>query len=286
MYQSDSFFITNQNRADVLSCMVTSVFKILADSDYHHCCNEDERMHYFPDTLVFIRCTDGRGKIYLNKGSLILNKNDYVFLRFYDIKEYKSLSGIWGYRWVNFVAENIGSEIEFNKIYSAPFSENEDTAFQKLLSNGKINLNNQGYITSLFLSYFYSVTLENKPISNSEIKDLGVKTVDEICAYIHQMVYSKVTIDETADFFKISPRRLHQIFKSELGISPKQYILKKKMEEGYRLIVQTSTPINKIAYLLCFSSPYHFSNDFKKTFGQSPSSLRKTEQQSSYKYKL
>lgn len=282
MYQSDSFFISNQNRTDILSCMVTSVFKILADNRYHHFCDEEERMYYFPDTLVFIRCTDGRGKISLNEGSLILNENDYVFLRFYDIKEYKSLSGIWGYRWVNFVAENIGEEIEFNKIYNTPISEYEDEVFQKLLSNGKTNLNRQGYINSLFLNYFYSVTLENKPTAADMHKGSGVKTVDEMCAYIHQKLYSKVTVDEISDFFKVSPRRLHQIFTAQLGISPKQYILKKKMEEGYRLIVQTSTPINKIAYLLCFSSPYHFSNDFKKTFGQSPSSLRKIEQKSSY----
>lgn len=281
MYQSDSFFISNQNRTDMLSCMVTSVFKILADNEYRHCCDEEERMYYFPDTLVFIRCTDGRGKIFLNKGSLILKENDYVFLRLYDIKEYKSLSGIWGYRWVNFVAENIGEEIKLNKIYNTPMSEYEDALFQKLLSNGKINLNNQGYINSLFLSYLYSVTLENKPLTGDALKKSGVKPIDEMCAYVHQKLYSKVTIDEISDFFKVSPRRLHQIFTSQLGISPKQYILKKKMEEGYRLIVQTSTPINKIAYLLCFSSPYHFSNDFKKTFGQSPSSLRKMEQHTS-----
>ncbi len=278
MYQSDSFFISNQNRKDILSCMVTSVFKILADNEYYHRCDEEERMYYFPDTLVFIRCTEGRGKIFLNKGSIVLNENDYVLLRLYDIKEYKSLSGIWGYRWVNFIAENFGDEIEFNKVYKTPLSEYEDAVFQKLLSNGKINLNRQGYINSLFLNYFYSVTLENKPLTGGELKDSGVKPIDEMCAYIHQKLYSKVTIDEISDFFKVSPRRLHQIFTSQLGIPPKQYILKKKMEEGYRLIVQTSTPINKIAYLLCFSSPYHFSNDFKKTFGQSPSSLRKTEQ--------
>ncbi len=278
MYQSDSFFISNQSRTDILSCMVTSVFKILADNEYHHRCDEEEKMYYFPDTLVFIRCTDGRGKILLNEGSIILNENDYVLLRLYDIKEYKSLSGIWGYKWVNFIAENFGDEIELNKVYNTPISEYEDALFQKLLSNGKINLNSQGYINSLFLNYFYSVTLESKPITGGELKDSGVKPIDEMCAYIHQKLYSKVTIDEISDFFKVSPRRLHQIFTSQLGISPKQYILKKKMEEGYRLIVQTSTPINKIAYLLCFSSPYHFSNDFKKTFGQSPSSLRKTEQ--------
>ena len=50
------------------------------------------------------------------------------------------------------------------------------------------------------------------------------------------------------------------------------------MEEGYKLLVQTSMPINKIAYMLCFSSPYHFTNEFRRVFGQSPSEVRKMEQ--------
>ena len=49
------------------------------------------------------------------------------------------------------------------------------------------------------------------------------------------------------------------------------------MEEGYKLLVQTSAPINKIADMLCFSSPYHFSNEFKKIFNQTPTEVRNME---------
>jgi len=49
------------------------------------------------------------------------------------------------------------------------------------------------------------------------------------------------------------------------------------MEEGYRLLVQTSMPINKISELLCFSSPYHFTNEFKKIFNQTPTQVRNIE---------
>lgn len=43
------------------------------------------------------------------------------------------------------------------------------------------------------------------------------------------------------------------------------------------MLVQTSTPVNKIATILAFSSPYHFTNEFKKTFGISPREVRKIE---------
>lgn len=278
MYQNDSFYISEQNQLSGFYPSVTSVYKILADKSYSHVCDDDEKLCYSQNTVAFIRCTDGQGIITLSNGKIKLSENEYVFLKFQDIARYQSNSNVWGYRWVNFVTKNIDSEFELNKIYNIPFSENEDKAFHKLLAGGQAKLNNKNYINSLFLSYFYSITVENQLDENSLFSESSTGLIDEMCSYIHQKLYSKISIDEIAAFFKISPRRLHQIFTDKLNISPKKYILKKKMEEGYKLLVQTSMPINKIAYMLCFSSPYHFTNEFKRIFGQSPSEVRKMEQ--------
>lgn len=277
MYQSDSFFLNNYNDDKVFSPEVISVYKILADISYVHTYDEQEMQSYPPKTIAFIRCTDGQGQIHLKDSKIILSENECVFLYFNDIQEYRSLTNIWGYRWINFSADCIGSAFEFGKIYAIPFNENEDKAFNHLLAVGKSDLKNKSYINHLFSGYFYSVMLENQLDDEIMLADTNKRMVDDICAYINQKKYSKITVEEIADFFKISPRRMHQIFTAELGISPKKYILKKKMEEGYRLLVQTSSPINEIAYMLCFSSPYHFTNEFKKIFSQSPNEVRKME---------
>jgi len=280
MYQSDFFFLSEQDITEIFQPVVTSAFKILADKTYLHNCDDEERAKHPKNSTAFIRCTEGQGRIYLLNGNkLTLNKNEYVFVSFRDIEKYKSISTVWGYRWVNFYTKDISTEFELNKIYSTPFTENENTAFNKLLAYGQANLLNYNYVNSLFLNYFYSVTLGNQFTEEDTSKNSNAKIIDEMCSFILQKIYSKITIDEIAVFFKISPRRLHQIFTKELNISPKKYILKKKMEEGYRLVVQTTIPINQIADMLCFSSPYHFTNEFKKTFGQSPNEVRKMEQQ-------
>lgn len=280
MYQNDSFYIGDYSRIKIFTPVVTSAFKILADNSYRHICSDDEKLGHPKKTIAFIRCTNGSGIIQLNNKKLFINKDECIFIKFNDIIMYKSNSNVWGYRWVNFYADNTNNEFELNKTYRIPFSENEDKCFNKLLAAGKSDINNNSYLSSLFTDYFYSIILENNLNKDELLLNAGKKLTDEICAYINQKLYSKITINEIAAFFNISSRRLHQIFTSELNISPKKYIIKKKMEEGYKLLVQTPVPINKIAYMLCFSSPYHFTNEFKKIFGQSPTEVRKMEQNS------
>ncbi|MDE6386150.1 MAG: AraC family transcriptional regulator [Eubacterium sp.] len=43
------------------------------------------------------------------------------------------------------------------------------------------------------------------------------------------------------------------------------------------MLTQTAIPINRIAEMLCFSSPYHFSTEFKKMYSLPPSIIRKSK---------
>ncbi len=279
MYQSNSFYIDRQNKLESFCPQVHSIFNILADETYNHFTSEDEKSQQPENAIAFIHCVDGKGEITLTNKKVVLQKNRFVMIKFNDIVKYKSTSDIWGYRWVNFVLKHPTDEFCLNKIYKASLTENSNLVFNKMLNNANSKNQNENYIDTLFSLYIYSIFLYKEQEEINYLTPNNKKLIDEICSYIDQKIHSKISVDEISDFFDISSRRLHQIFSKELGVSPKKYIIDKKMKKAYKLLTQTSLPINKIAYSLSFSSPYHFTYEFTKTYHQSPSSVRKSEMQ-------
>lgn len=272
MYNSISFDLSNPPPKNLFASSVLNVYKVITDMDYYHYVDEEEKAYYKEDVLSFIRCTKGSMKLYLADQTYILQENDCLFLHFSDLKKYKSMSPLLEYNWVNFTAVNYDSIFQLKKIYHFLYTIDEEQSFHKLLQYGKAESSYRGYINHLYDAYLYLLFFECA--SKESHKQKSQKTVDEICAFIDQKIYSKISVEEIAIFFNISSRRLRQIFAQELEISPKNYILKKKMEEGYRLVVQTSLSVHEISEILCFNSSAHFSNCFYHFFHLYPTQLR------------
>lgn len=272
MYQSDSFFSEIQLTAPPLEVHVINAFKILSDITYQHILGYDEIEFYPESTYSLLRCTAGEGKIYTEKKEFTIKEKQFIIFRIHDIKKYQSTTPLWEYQWTNFTSHNLENFISKDRIYEKDISGEEETVFLKFFNYGQQEEKDINMLDTIFALYFYTLIYYKK--KDEKIKNNGTKIIDEICSYINQKVYSKISIKEISDFFSITPRRLHQIFTENLNISPKQYVLKKKMEEGYKLLVRTSIPVAEISTMLCFSSPYHFSNEFKKMFNLTPTQVR------------
>lgn len=76
----------------------------------------------------------------------------------------------------------------------------------------------------------------------------------------------------------ITPNYLNEIVTSAMGISAKQYILNKVMEEARRMLVYTDIPVCDIAFELNFSTVSYFVRCFRQYTGETPLSYRKTHQ--------
>jgi len=79
----------------------------------------------------------------------------------------------------------------------------------------------------------------------------------------------------------ISEAQLRRIFHAELGVSPKQYLVRVRMEYACRLLSAEGLRVGEVADLLGFASPFQFSAQFRRFYGVPPS--RYTAQISTHK---
>lgn len=63
-------------------------------------------------------------------------------------------------------------------------------------------------------------------------------------------------------------------FKKAIGMSPKQYMVRRRMDEACRLLRSEPLRISQIASRLGYPSPYEFSSQFKRQIGVFPSQFR------------
>ena len=92
--------------------------------------------------------------------------------------------------------------------------------------------------------------------------------------YIRDSVCEPVNVSDMAERAGMSVAAFRSKFSRETGISPKNYLLSCRLEEGRRLLAETDIPLPELAAALQFSSQSHFQNAFRKKFGVTPRNYR------------
>ena len=96
--------------------------------------------------------------------------------------------------------------------------------------------------------------------------------------YIQQNTCSHITAADVAEHMGFSRSYFSSYFKSALGFSVSDFIMRCKMEEAKQLLRHTTRPVSVISSYLCFSSQSHFQAAFKKQFGMTPLQYRRDTQ--------
>jgi AraC-like DNA-binding protein len=101
--------------------------------------------------------------------------------------------------------------------------------------------------------------------------------VSRAIRYINQHINEPCRVGDIAAFLGLHPNYLGAAFKKDVGVSPAQYIRNKKMEEAVFLLRHSEYTITQIGEMLGYCNTAHFSNEFKREFGQTPNSQRKID---------
>ena len=95
--------------------------------------------------------------------------------------------------------------------------------------------------------------------------------------YILHDPHLELDVNELAKTTSYSYSRLSRIFKELMGMSIVDYSRRVKMDYAAELLRNTKTPVTEIVAELNYTSISYFNHMFKKTFGITPSQMRKNK---------
>lgn len=129
-------------------------------------------------------------------------------------------------------------------------------------------------ILNLFLDIFnHHLNSDNinllKPAPNAYL--------EKAVSYIEAGIHEPLTVSELTAYLNVSQPYLFKIFKNTLHVSPKEYILDRKITYAKELLTHTDMNIMQVASSVGFEDQLAFSRCFKKHTGYAPKNYRKKQ---------
>ena len=112
---------------------------------------------------------------------------------------------------------------------------------------------------------------QNLRVKNGKAREL-VKIARQ---YMDENFEQGITVAEAAQYVFLSQGYFTRAFKDELGISPMNYLMRKRIEKACELLENNEIKVSSIAVQSGFSSPQRFNVAFRKLMGKTPMEYRK-----------
>jgi AraC-like DNA-binding protein len=94
--------------------------------------------------------------------------------------------------------------------------------------------------------------------------------------YIDGRLAENIRLDVLAGVAGLSRCHFARAFKQSVGIAPHAYVMQRRLERAERLLAETDLSLSQVALDSGFSDQSHFSSCFRKHFGTSPRSFRRS----------
>lgn len=92
--------------------------------------------------------------------------------------------------------------------------------------------------------------------------------------YIDRHFHQALSLEQLAVIAHLSPRQLSELFRRHLDITPRQYLIEKRMQQAWYLLERGNLSIQQIADQVGYNSLASFSDRFRQHFGHSPRHFR------------
>jgi AraC-like DNA-binding protein len=191
----------------------------------------------------------------------------------------------WHYVWVALQGESVAqllSEVGITK--ERPLLHSEDVSeLHKMYERIRLSFQQSAYPrlesleasgwTRLLLHHFGLSNLDALPAHPNEMPEIIDRQIDQAIRWISLQFHQQISIDHMASTLGYHRAHLSKAFKQKTGLSPKQYLLKMRMDKAIGLLGSPLT-IDQVASSVGYNDALYFSRQFRKYSGMSPSEFR------------
>jgi two-component system response regulator YesN len=117
----------------------------------------------------------------------------------------------------------------------------------------------------------FGLIKEDSGIASSSDKALNHHVVENVKKYIKEHITQKLSLNDIAALYGISPNYLSALFKKYNNCGYSEYITEQKIAKAKRMLTEDNMKVYEVADALGFESAFYFSKVFKKVAGISPS---------------
>lgn len=91
--------------------------------------------------------------------------------------------------------------------------------------------------------------------------------------YINAHLELNLGVGELANVVQMSPYYFTRLFKQSTGLTPHQYVIRRRVERAKQLLLQGKLTIAQVAYTVGFAHQSHLNRHFKRWLGMTPKIL-------------
>ena len=132
----------------------------------------------------------------------------------------------------------------------------------QLMSKVNLQIQTSLFLRELFTDYHYKKELSEKEFTL------------EVSKFISENYMQPITLSTLSERYGEKPNRISYLFSKYLNIRPIDYLIKCRMATAYRLLNEGFS-VKEASKKIGYNDEFYFSRLFKKSFGVTPSKLKK-----------